>query len=1035
MTEDLTLAEKYSRITQDNIRRRGEEFDDIGQHLAEELYSDRTHFIYELLQNAEDALARRKLDEPVSRFPTNVDFHLFHDRLELRHYGQPFDDQDIRSISDVFKSTKTEDLSMIGKKGIGFKSVYAFTQLPEVYSKSERFRIERFIRLKVAAPRKLQSGETLFVLPFFGTEEAKLNAFDQISRRLAAIDLRPLLFLRHVTEINWTVEGEANGHYQHECKDEGWARRVTLISENPGREVRETWLVFQQGVRKIPSQSPLMVEIAFRLGAGEPGQTQDVVPVKDSRLLVYFPTKLETHVGFVMQGPYRTTANREDIHHPDDWNSQLITSTAELVVGALRKFRDQKKLTPAVLSAMPIDPSAFQPDTIFRPIYDQVRKALREEPLLPTNDGGYVAGNTAKVARGEDLLELLTPQQLCLLLMPPSKSQRCALNWINRSITEDLTPVLYRYLVGRRSVWDLENAIEPLVENIEVRPETILRQLSKQFFEQQPDEWFIKLYQFMLGQRSSWQEVLDKPFVRLQPAPSDAKPVHVCLFRTEGQTQVPNAYLPGKVESDLPLVKRTIAVDEKAREFLRELGLTEPNLVAEVLQKIIPKYTGPKINVTTEEHRRDMEKIVAALQTDSQTERAQLLSRLRDVHFLIASNLTTDKKYYVKAGDLYIRSPELLLYFEGNKDIFFLDDPNAIPQEIEEMLGIAREVRVTRAEPDYYGHVKLVKQYSWHKRGINRFDPGLSIEGLKHALSHQPTVEKSMFVWNKLLVPNSHCLHGIVESCSRQTFEGASKEEIFSKVGQLAKQHSWLPTKNAAFAQPNQLSIDELPVAFQRDEAVSRALGMKFSSLETLAREAGVQPHIVEYFSSHPDAATEFEEFQRWREGRKPKPKRPEAESGNTERREQRVAEQTRSTQPTRRESRQRQVRVNWTNKGEARTNLTELNTNEDGQMICQICGDEMPFKLDNGKYFFEATECVKGLGRELPQNYIALCPVCAAKYQHANGTPPEDVKQRILNANGAEIPVTLAQAEAGIIFTKVHLQDLQTALRNLDAS
>src|SRR5438046_458984 len=113
MSEDFALAEKYGRITEDNIRRRGEEFDDIGEHLAQELYSDRTHFIYELLQNAEDALARRKLQDPRSSFPANVDFHLFADRLELRHYGQPFDDGDIGSISDVFKSTKTEDLSMI----------------------------------------------------------------------------------------------------------------------------------------------------------------------------------------------------------------------------------------------------------------------------------------------------------------------------------------------------------------------------------------------------------------------------------------------------------------------------------------------------------------------------------------------------------------------------------------------------------------------------------------------------------------------------------------------------------------------------------------------------------------------------------------------------------------------------------------------------------------------------------------------------------------------------------------------------------
>jgi hypothetical protein len=46
---DCTMPSDYQRITQDNIRRRGEESDDIGELLSRELYSGRTHFIYELL--------------------------------------------------------------------------------------------------------------------------------------------------------------------------------------------------------------------------------------------------------------------------------------------------------------------------------------------------------------------------------------------------------------------------------------------------------------------------------------------------------------------------------------------------------------------------------------------------------------------------------------------------------------------------------------------------------------------------------------------------------------------------------------------------------------------------------------------------------------------------------------------------------------------------------------------------------------------------------------------------------------------------
>ena len=37
------MASNYEAISIDNIRRRGEEFDDIGRFLAQQFYSDQTH--------------------------------------------------------------------------------------------------------------------------------------------------------------------------------------------------------------------------------------------------------------------------------------------------------------------------------------------------------------------------------------------------------------------------------------------------------------------------------------------------------------------------------------------------------------------------------------------------------------------------------------------------------------------------------------------------------------------------------------------------------------------------------------------------------------------------------------------------------------------------------------------------------------------------------------------------------------------------------------------------------------------------------
>src|SRR3989442_15268588 len=54
------MAPDYASIRADNERRYGTDIGRIGPKLLADRYDDRTHFIFEVLQNAEDALARRR---------------------------------------------------------------------------------------------------------------------------------------------------------------------------------------------------------------------------------------------------------------------------------------------------------------------------------------------------------------------------------------------------------------------------------------------------------------------------------------------------------------------------------------------------------------------------------------------------------------------------------------------------------------------------------------------------------------------------------------------------------------------------------------------------------------------------------------------------------------------------------------------------------------------------------------------------------------------------------------------------------------
>jgi hypothetical protein len=310
----------YDRIREDNIR----EYGQGTRHLSflGRLYTDRTHFVFELLQNAEDAGATRIL------------FSLFDDRLEVTHDGRLFNERDVRGVCGVGEGTKTEDLTQIGKFGIGFKSVYAYTATPEVHSDGEGFRIENYVRpYAVTSKPAGNSWTTLFVFPFNSAEISPETACKEIGARLRNLSARTLLFLRKINEIEYKLPSSKGGVYLREELARGPGRQVSVIGQNNGKDEEEDWLIFERPVPVPGNSETVRVEVSFRLEAEDKAgkNPERIVKVKDSPLVVYFPTEKATRFGFLIQGPYRTTPSRDNIPKDDEWNETLVKETAELI--------------------------------------------------------------------------------------------------------------------------------------------------------------------------------------------------------------------------------------------------------------------------------------------------------------------------------------------------------------------------------------------------------------------------------------------------------------------------------------------------------------------------------------------------------------------------------------------------------------------------------------------------------------------------------------------------------------------------------
>lgn len=94
-------------------------------------YPEKAHFVYELLQNADDVKAT-EVDITLSKrgleFKHNgsIHFSISEENEDIEPYGH------INAITGVGNSTKSDDVNKIGKFGVGFKAVFQYTNEPHI---------------------------------------------------------------------------------------------------------------------------------------------------------------------------------------------------------------------------------------------------------------------------------------------------------------------------------------------------------------------------------------------------------------------------------------------------------------------------------------------------------------------------------------------------------------------------------------------------------------------------------------------------------------------------------------------------------------------------------------------------------------------------------------------------------------------------------------------------------------------------------------------------------------------------------------
>lgn len=832
-------------------------------------YSDKTHFIFELLQNADDALA------------TNVRFDLWSDRLEFTHNGKrKFDDndRDLTSIVTIGRSSGAGDYTRIGEHGIGFKAVFAYTHRPRIHSGSLNFDIEDvLIPIPISSrPHDLADHETRFVFPFDTEavpEEHRFRdlvnpetAFTEIRGALKRLSRRTPMFLRHLNLIC------CNDHRQPfrkiskspiQVEETHGAVKVAHIKTSDDDGTDE-WAVFSEdlvidagGDLDKNGKPPVgTVRIAFLL------ENDTVVAAHNTVLNVFFPTAVPTGLGFLIHGPFKTTKARDNIkglepnnYHSDPANDQILLVAARLAASSLEILRDQNRLSPNSYLALPLDNDAFPNTGFFRPVYDHIREALTNRSLLPTQGGSFAPARSIKVAGSAELVSLFSNAQLSKICKTPD------LRWLDPVITAGgQFARLHKFLLGQRtSGYQYRWNVEPLVPDIEIGTDSLGKLLTSKFFQEQSVEWLVDFIPFAVG-RSNLTHL---PFIRLQcgkqvSLPKDNMAERTAWFEPE---DIENLNL-----SFFPLVHKVIAGNEATRAALEKRGIRKIDSAAIVEKSVLPtlaSMTGP---FSESFYKRQLREIEAAWSESIAHSRTQLEARLAETPWIAcihASEMCPNEIFWKPRAsiDVYERTTETQLWFAGLTEFqAFFPHPAVVEVLGDRYLRLVAPRRdlAVGLEPEE-GNITLANSYGNNKCGLRGFTPKADIVALRNALE-QWTYDRARIVW-ELLLTSPRLIAGETQSERNYArLKNAPKVREYTQAGEILKSNrfSWVPDRNRHFGPPNRFALTdvfaELETDTPRAKEVAEYLGMKqpeqVRALEQLAQGNSAKAAYLEKIAS-----------------------------------------------------------------------------------------------------------------------------------------------------------------------------------------
>lgn len=736
-------------------------------NLLTELYPDNAHFIYELLQNAEDAQA------------TKVKFILTYNDLTFSHNGKrQFTEPDIESITGIGNTTKKDDINQIGKFGVGFKAVFSYTNTPKIYSGQYAFEIHDLV-----CPKEIEQvlnpndSSTLFCFPFNHPEKSKEQAFEEIKQTLTNLSDNTILFLQNIKEIKWEIGQDKIV--------EGYIKLLSLAQENhfeierKNIEIIKTyWLRFTQNIIIEKSESISQnssIAIAFRLEKNIDKNSFEIDnKINKADVSIFFPAEKEvSNLRFFLHAPFSATVARDSIQNRPE-NNDLRDLLVELLVESLFKIKEFRLMNQNFLSILPNKDD--QLSKFYLPFREAVIKTFQNESITPNWEGGFSPAKN--LIQASDEIKKVINKNSILSFITDSDNINTDSDWaINPQRVQRVSAFLDTLKIP---FWNWETLLKKIGKafNNQTKANEFLKDVS--------DEWLQSFY-VLLGKAkrethryfSNSEKIEEANIVRLQNGElTTGKGVY---FQTEFV----------KNSENIKIVKKDVynLGDEnkknETKDFLKLIGVKEFEEKDEILTILNQYYTSQNLRYTKDQNIRHLGKFIEFWKRNSAD-----VGVFSNYYFLRVENNDETNTFLSLPKSIFIDEPyqntklSLIEKFFNKNRLWggYIDEIKPKKDFISflKVLGIAESLK------------NEYKQIDWFENTIKN-----------------KSKELSLLFWESMCLSDED-----FKPFPYNSIRNEPHSNIAYKLIKDLSYYAWIPDKNGKFRTPQEMTRELLPDDF-----------------------------------------------------------------------------------------------------------------------------------------------------------------------------------------------------------------------------